>query len=206
MTVSPSTSLNISTMISICFPIARLVMDPPHSLIPIPDITPRIYCSQKPISLIYLPIPPLVVVSTFWSCLSVSRLMWGGEPGVFTRLKSCFRLCSTILGSFRCVVTLSSHSCFARPGSLYSYSLGDVASLSFCRLVEYSQWFIWSHSWCEKRTKVYFSICTIHFLFLPFLYTDQYRPLADLTLPCAPHKVSVLLAVSTLTTICFDHE
>ena len=77
--------------------------------------------------------------------------MWGSDPRVFACLKSCFSLRSLILGFFRCVVVLSSRSCFTRSGFLYS--LGDVASLFLCRLVEYRKWFMWSHSWCKDGAK-----------------------------------------------------
>ena len=64
-----------------------------------------------------------------------------------------FSLRSLILGFFRCVVILSSRSCFTLSGFFYSHSLGDVAGLFLCRLVEYRQWFMWSYSWCKKGAK-----------------------------------------------------
>lgn len=61
VTVSPPASFDASTTDFVCFPIARSRMTPLLSLICIPDIIPHIYSSQKPMSLISLAVPPIIL-------------------------------------------------------------------------------------------------------------------------------------------------
>ena len=57
-TVSPPASFDASTTNFVRFPI---VMTPLLSLICLQDITPHIYFSQKPMSLISLTVPPIIL-------------------------------------------------------------------------------------------------------------------------------------------------
>jgi hypothetical protein len=139
--VGPPASFNVSTTTSYAFRSRVLEVGPLHSSISLPDIVPRIYFSQKPMSLISLavsPIPsdldvlflPVVLPLDVWVAMNLEY---------FACLKSCLSLRSLILGFLRCVVVLSSplvHVLLGL-GHFYSHSLGDVASLFFCRLVEY---------------------------------------------------------------------